>query len=100
MFGTIWYRTKVLRILRESFGYEPAVPGWQSKVFNDVTKHAKKQGGNEYDGAIVFMIVQIEALKDSEDLEVIEWKSRMSSIVSSLMPMSRFGNDLIENHPH
>lgn len=66
-------------------------PGWQSEVFNGVTRHIKKQGGNEYDGAIGFMLVQIESLQDDTNQEVLEWKNRMTQVAHSIMPMGRIG---------
>jgi hypothetical protein len=84
----IWYRAKVLRVLRDDFDYKPAVPGLQSVSFNAVTRHIRKQGGNEYDGAIGFMLVQCNALMtmSGDDAEAQAFVVRIQSIAERLMP--------------
>lgn len=94
MFGMIWYRTKVLSVLSEQFGYKPDVPGMQSEIFNSVTRQIKKQGGNEYDGAIGFMLVLTDSMQSDTNKEVLEWKTRITQIAHSLMPKGRIGNQL------
>ncbi len=102
MLRMIWYRSKVLNILENEFEYKPAVPGWQSKQFNAVTRHLKKQGGNEYDGAVGFILVQINSLREDHefdkenriDNEVYEWKEKMNNKVSQLLPRTNLAHKL------
>ena len=67
----IWFRTKVLRVLRDELKYDPAVPGVQSEVFNALTKQIRKIGGNEYDAAVAFpfMIVDNFEFEDRESFD-------------------------------
>ena len=67
MIRLIWYRTKVLRVLKEEFDYYPAIPGFQMEVFNACTRQVRSNGGNEYDAAIAFMMIQISALMGNSD---------------------------------
>jgi len=60
MFGIIWHRSKVLNVLKTMFQYEPNLRGPQRATFNGVTKQMRKLGGNEYDSAVAFMLVQLE----------------------------------------
>jgi hypothetical protein len=96
MFGLIWYRTKVLRILTYEFDYKPAVPGWQTQVFNSLTKQIKNQGGNEYDGAIAFMLVQIASIHVDDD-KSRNWKNRMMEKIDFLMPNGKIGKEILSN---
>lgn len=61
-FGLVWFRTRVLSILKFSLKYDPAVPGFQSPVFNKLTKQYKANDWNEHDAAIGFMLVQLGAM--------------------------------------
>lgn len=88
MLGMIWYRSKVLRVLKEEFRYEPAVPGWQSETFNGITRHMKGQGGNEYDGAIAFMLVTVSAMTGT-DMKAQAFMREKQEIAAQLMPRAR-----------
>jgi hypothetical protein len=88
MFGTIWYRSKVLRVLQDEFDYKPAIPGWQKETLNGVTRHIKARGGNEYDGAIAFMLVTITAMSGA-DGEARAFMREKQDIAARLMPRAR-----------
>lgn len=96
MFGMIWYRSKVLSILIEKFNYKPAAPSHQAIVFNAITKKIKKKGGNEYDGAIGFMLVQLESLPEENNIELSQWKNTMTQIIYSTVPLGKLGLDHIK----
>lgn len=97
MFGLIWFRAKVLQVLRIDFNYEPAVPGVQTKVFNTVTKEVRKSKGNEFDAAVAFMVIQADAIKDSEDPEVIEWTRLVASNVNNILPRCTVVTDYLDD---
>ena len=94
MFGIISYRSKVLRVLDQEFNYKPAVPGQQAQVFNAITKQIKERNGNEYDGAIAFMMIQIDSLMSNSNPEVIEWKNRTTSIINEIMHYGVIGRSI------
>jgi len=68
----IWYRTKVLRVLRDLFFYEPNLSGFQREAFNEATRQIRKFGGNEFDAAIAFMYVQLDNVPQTDDN--FEWR--------------------------
>ena len=73
MLGIIWHRSKVLNVLKTMFQYDPNLSGPQRATFNAVTKQMRKIGGNEYDSAVAFMLVQLDAgpgLEGGDD----DWK--------------------------
>jgi hypothetical protein len=43
MIFMIWYRTKVLHVLKEAFQYKPTMLGWQSEIFNGVTRQIRSR---------------------------------------------------------
>lgn len=100
MVGIIWHRTKVLQVLKDHFQYKPAVPGWQSDIFNNVTRYnIRKQNGNEYDGAIAFMLVQINSLM-GDDPEAKAFIREVEIVAAKLMPRTKLGANLVqENRP-
>lgn len=84
MIFLIWFRYKVLTVLEQEFDYRPATRGLPKGPFNALTRHIRKLGGNEYDGAIAFMLVQAGALTgDSADAQA--FIARVESIAASLM---------------
>jgi hypothetical protein len=60
MFRTIWFQTKVLQILRNQYDYVPAK--FQMGVLNSSSRQMRENGGNEYDAAIAFMLIQVGSL--------------------------------------
>jgi hypothetical protein len=60
----VWFRTKTLRVIKVDLAYDAAVPGMQTTTFNAVTRSARSAGGNEYDAAIAFMLVQLGVLSE------------------------------------
>ena len=69
MFGGIWLKAKTLRVLKDDYGYEPAVPGRQNSTFAATVKFAQTLKANEYDAAAFFMLSQIEMLARSPVLD-------------------------------
>lgn len=97
MIGLMWHRAKALRIIRDDFGYNPAVPGFQSELFNGVTKQMRKIGGNEYDSAIAFMLSiadTINYINGFRELPKLDKKifDFMYSIVNNAAFISRKAN--------
>ena len=43
------------------FQYEPKLKGSQRDTFNAVTRQIKSIGGNQYDAAVAFMMVQLDS---------------------------------------
>lgn len=70
MLRRIWYRTKVLSVLQKEFSYNPAVPGLQSPVFNEVTKMFLKNKWSEYDAAAYFIIIQCRELSFGAETKI------------------------------
>ncbi|MEQ1863549.1 MAG: hypothetical protein ABL996_02735 [Micropepsaceae bacterium] len=100
MLRIIWYRTKVMRILYDEYAYQPAVPGWQTEGFNRVTRHIKERGGNEYDGACAFMLVQISVLNQISALDRGATESqgfieRIERTTARLLPRGRLSAEAV-----
>jgi len=93
MIFIIWYRTKVLHVLKEAFQYKPTMLGWQSEIFNGVTRQIRKQGGNEYDGAVGFMLVMARSLPDPTTPEARAFIARVEVTAATLMPHGKLGRD-------
>lgn len=91
MFGMISFRAKVMAVLQQEFGYKPAVPGWQGQLFNTLTQTVKKGGGNEYDGAVAFMLALSKSLPE-EDEEVRRFKEKTFTTATALVPSCKLGN--------
>jgi hypothetical protein len=65
----VWLRAKTLRILKEEYGYDPAVPGFQGGVFGGCVRHVTRVGGTERDAAALFMLSQIGMMSDPRTLD-------------------------------
>ena len=63
MFG-FGFIGKVKDVLVQEFSYQTG--GMQTDVLKQITKTAKMYGANEYDAAIMFMLVQMNALYGSD----------------------------------
>lgn len=65
MFG---FKSKVKSVLRDQFNY---IPGpFQGPIFKTVCREANRKGVNEYDAAIMFMMVQMNSLSgDGDDVK-------------------------------
>ncbi|WP_347311531.1 hypothetical protein [Defluviimonas sp. SAOS-178_SWC] len=63
MFAGLVFGGKVLRVLKEKYEYDPVGPG-QPVTMRRVCKMIRKNGGNEYDAALVFMLSQLQMLSD------------------------------------
>ncbi|HQX27063.1 MAG TPA: hypothetical protein PKX38_03905 [Alphaproteobacteria bacterium] len=81
MFGMLWFKAKVLRVLKYNFGYEPG--SFQFGTLNEVCKQARLQKVTEYDGAIMFMFVQINSL--DPNIKTQEFVKKHLSIIYSLL---------------
>ena len=56
------FRSKVIKVLKEHFLYKPTSP-LQRPILDGIILQAKRKGGNEYDAAIMFMMVQMNSLE-------------------------------------
>ena len=97
MFGMMWYRAKVLKIIEKDYVYKVAVPGWQTKIFNETTRHIKQQGGNEYDAAISFMLIQSNSIIDTKAEEAKSFIENIEYISMRLMPLGKLGQKAFNN---
>ena len=68
-FDGIWLKAKTLKLLKDHYAYEPAVPGLQNGVFGGCVKHVLFVKGNEHDVAALFMISQIGIMGDPQALD-------------------------------
>ena len=98
MIGIIFYRAKVISVIHHEFNYKPAVPGWQSPVFNDITRQVRKMGGNEYDGATAFMLTLANSMpEEGVDGQAESFKSDIFLHAAAIIPLGKLG-DWIENN--
>ena len=67
MLGMQIFRVKVIAILKNDFSYEPDLSGDLYEIFKLLTKTTKKTGGNQYDAAIAYMLMQLEILGSSDE---------------------------------
>lgn len=65
----IWLKAKTLRVLKEEYGYNPAVPGIQTAMFNGCIRHVLSAGGAERDAAALFLITQVGMMSDPKNLD-------------------------------
>ena len=63
MFRGMWSTAKALRVLKEEFDYEPN--RFQMSILKGILREARESKVNEYDAAIFFMMVQMNALTPS-----------------------------------
>ena len=68
-FAGIWLKAKTLKLLKEHYDYEPAVPGFQNGVFNGCVKRVLSVKGSEHDVAALFMISQISIMGNPKNLD-------------------------------
>jgi hypothetical protein len=73
MIFLIWYRAKVLEVLKREFGYELPRDKTSAGLFNHVSRRVRALGGNAYDGAIAFILVCTRALPNDQVL----WNARV-----------------------
>lgn len=60
-------RIKTLAIVKKHFAYDPFENEAQAQAFDVSTATIKRQGGNQFDAAIAFMLIQLDQL-DASDL--------------------------------
>ena len=65
----IWLRAKSLKLLKDHYEYEPAVPGFQTGVFGGCVKHVLSVEGSEHDVAALFMISQVGIMGNPNNLD-------------------------------
>ena len=66
---SVWLKAKTLNVLKNVYGYDPAVPGFQTAVFNGCIKHVVNSRGNERDAAALFLITQIGMMSDPNNFD-------------------------------
>ena len=91
----IWFRTRVLSILKNNLKYDPAVPGIQSPAFNAITKHYRANDWNEYDAAIGFMLVQLGLISKPLSSESRAFYYEKLNLIESIANSSTVGWQLI-----
>lgn len=66
MFGfSFGFEGKVKSVLREKFNYEPG--SFQLPILKEIAAEAKRQALNEFDAAIMFMMVQMNSLTPGKE---------------------------------
>ena len=73
------FRGKVDLILKREFDYE-INPDFQGQSLRSTCKLTRKRGGNEYDAALIFMLVQLEILGESSDTRDFRIKHAVNCI--------------------
>jgi hypothetical protein len=91
----VWFRTKTLRVVKVDLGYDAAVPGMQTASFNAVTRNARNAGGNEYDAAIAFMLVQLGMLSEPLTEKSKQFIDEKLGLVRAIEHLSKGGESLI-----
>lgn len=77
----IWFRARVLQILKSELDYNVATPGHQQESFNRATREAYENNLNEYDSAIAFMLITLSTLTRPIQSNVLEFYiEKLSSI--------------------
>ncbi|MCC7017449.1 MAG: hypothetical protein IT564_09645 [Rhodospirillales bacterium] len=85
MFG-FGFDSKVKSVLREKFDYEPG--GFQMPILKQIAAEAKRQELNEFDAAIMFMMVQMNLLSPGGD-DVKTFVRTHSQHVESVISLAR-----------
>ena len=75
-FKETMFRGKTVLVIQKDFDYDPVGPG-QTHVLREVCKQLRKLGGNEYDAAIAFMFVQIDALTINKETKKFRLEKAM-----------------------
>lgn len=72
MFGQLWFKAKVLRILKDEFACTPIKA--QIPVLADIVREAWRTRANEYEAAIFFMLAQLNVLiPDAANSRIVEF---------------------------
>ena len=77
------FNGRVKAILRREFSYRTG--SYQNEIFKDVASQAKAAGLNEYDAAIMFMMVVINAIAPGGE-DVLEFAERHLNKIEELIP--------------
>jgi hypothetical protein len=93
----VWFRAGALRVITKDFSYEPAIPGFQSDAFNSITREIRKSGGNQYDAAIFFMLVQFDSMSKPYDPKAKEFIAAKLSLIKKIVERSNSGSKLVQN---
>ena len=68
-FRKSYFRAKTASVLEATFGYRyGAIDNATRQVFNSICDRTPEIGGNEYDAAIIFMLLQRKRLEDNARL--------------------------------
>ena len=67
--GGIWLKAKTLKLLKDHYDYEPAVPGIQNAMFSGCVKRVLAVKGSEHDAAALFMISQLGIMGNPQNLD-------------------------------
>lgn len=95
------FKQKTLGVIVSELEYNPSVPGIQGASFNQAARFVKQQGGNEYDAAIAFMLIQIGVMLDSGGGNIDDSRAFIRDkykLIESLIPKSIIGEDLFQAH--
>jgi len=96
IYSSLRVRFLVLKIITNDLKYNAAVPGWQATSFLDAIRMANKMNGNQYDAAIIFMLTQLSVMETNSETK--SFKIEKYALIENIVPMSKFGGDLIEDH--
>lgn len=99
MFGTGNYKGKVLAILKDEFEYEPDLKAVHRETFKEILERNKALKGNEYDAAIMFMVLQMNTLMTFPRTGVLPTKSsdfiqRQMANCKRMLPHAVHGEDI------
>ena len=67
--GGIWLKAKTLKLLKDHYDYEPAVPGFHNGVFGGCVNRGLSVRRNEYDAAALFVVSQIGIMGNPQVLD-------------------------------
>lgn len=88
-------QTKALQVIRNELSYDAAIPGHQLDTFDWSTRQVKTYGGNEYDAAITFMLVQLGTLTQPLKGEGKVFYDIMSQKLKRIAPKSIDDGELL-----
>lgn len=102
MFGMMFFRGRVLKVLSERFGYVPKIPGIHTHVFNESTRFVRSLQGNEYDAAALFIFIQLRVLAsfgtDPDEVRHARneaWAEEKCTEMEAIAPLTVLGLDRI-----
>lgn len=84
MFG-FGFKSKVKSVLNDNFNYP--VTGFQKPTLSAICNNAKHNGVNEYDAAIMFMMVQMNML-EGNSTDVISFIKKHTNNIKSVQSLA------------